>query len=537
VTVDLLLRGGTVLDGAGNPGFPADVAVAGERIVGVGRLPDVTARRTLDVAGLAVAPGFIDMHSHSDLQILANPAHEAKVHQGVTLDVLGQDGLSYAPVTDEALEHLRRQLRGWNGDPPGFDWSWRSVAEYLDRLDRGIAVNAAYLVPHGTVRLVAMGLDDRAPTPAELDRMRALVDAGMQEGAVGMSAGLTYVPAMYADDDELVALCEVVAAHDGYYCPHHRNYGAQALEAYAACVAVARRSGVALHYAHAHMGFPVNRGRAGELLAIVDHARDDGLDVTLDTYPYLAGSTYLHSLLPSWSQAGGHAATLARLRDPGLRERLRLEIEDEGSDGFQGIPVDWRTIVVSGTAHGRNAHLVGQDIATAAAAAGSRPIDLFCELVADEELGTSCVEHIGNEENVREIMRHRAHMAGSDGILVGERPHPRAWGTFPRYLGHYARELGVISLEDAVRKMTSLPALRLGFPDRGLVRPGMAADLVCFDPRTVADRGTYEDPCQMPDGIPYVIVNGVPVVDDGRHTGRLPGRALRRGSGQRASAA
>lgn len=524
---DLVLRGGLVVDGAGNPAFRADVAVTDDRIAGVGRLGDTPAKRTIDVSGLVVAPGFVDMHSHSDLQILANPAHEAKVHQGVTLEVLGQDGLSYAPVDDDVLEQLRRQLRGWNDDPAGFDWNWRTVAEYLARLDQGIAVNAAYLAPHGTIRMMTMGQADRAASPAELDRMRQILATSLEEGAVGMSAGLTYVPAIYADDDELVALCEVVAQYGGYYSPHHRNYGSHALEAYAACIEVARLSGVALHYAHAHLGFEVNRGRAEELLEMIDAARADGVEITMDTYPYLAGSTYLHSILPSWSQAGGHEATIARLGAPDIRERLRAEIEESGSDGFQGVPVDWSAIVISGTARDHNAHLVGRAVDEAASAAGKRPIDFLCELLVDEELGTSCVEHIGNEENVRRIMTHIAHMAGSDGILVGSRPHPRAWGTFPRYLGHYCRQLGVITLEDTVRKMTSLPALRLGFTDRGLVRPGMAADLVCFDPDAVIDRATYEDPRRTPDGIPFVIVNGVPVVDGARHTGRLPGRALR----------
>jgi N-acyl-D-amino-acid deacylase len=526
--VDLLLRGGTVLDGAGNPGFAADVAVTGDRITAVGRLAGQTAARTIEVTGLTVAPGFIDMHSHSDLQILSDPAHEAKVQQGVTLDVLGQDGLSYAPVDDHVLDELRRQLRGWNGDPPGFDWNWRSVGDYLDRLDQGIAINAAYLVPHGTVRMMVMGTDDRAPTAAELDRMRGLVSTGMREGAVGMSAGLTYAPAMYADDDELVALCEVVASYGGYYCPHHRNYGARALEAYADCIEIARRSGVALHYAHAHLGFRVNQGRAHELLSIIDAARADGIEVTMDTYPYLAGCTYLHSILPGWCHTGGHDQTITRLQDENLREELRHELEDIGSDGFQGVPVDWSLIVISGTSREHNEQLVGQNLADAATAADRRPVDFLCELLVDEDLGTTVIECIGNEENVREIMTHRAHMAGSDGILVGTRPHPRAWGTFPRYLAHYARELGVISLEDAVRKMTSLPALRLGFTDRGLVRPGMAADLVCFDVDGIRDVATYEDPRRTPEGIPWVIVNGVPVVEDGRHTGRLPGRSLRR---------
>lgn len=527
MTNDLLLRGGTVIDGAGNVGVRADVAVAGDRIVSVGRISD-DARRVVDVSGLVVAPGFIDMHSHSDLKVLTDPAHAPKVHQGVTLDVLGQDGLSYAPVTDEVLEQLRRQLRGWNGDPPDFDWNWRSVAEYLDRLDEGTAVNTAYLAPHGTIRMCVLGLDERAPTDAELTRMRTLLAESLEEGAVGMSAGLTYAPAMYADDDELVALCEVVAGQGGYYCPHHRNYGVHALEAYGECIEIARRSGAPLHLAHAHLGFPVNRGKAPELLAMIDDARAEGIDVTFDTYPYLAGATYLHSVLPGWCHAGGHEETLARLSDPDLRERLRIELEETGSDGFQGVPIDdWSVVVISGVAQPHNEHLVGMSVAAAAASADQRPVDFLCELLVDEELGTSCLEHIGNEENVRTIMTHAAHTAGSDGILVGGRPHPRAWGTFPRYLAHYVRELGVLSLEEAVRKMTSLPAQRLGFFDRGLVRPGMAADLVCFDPETVRDTATYEDPRRLPEGIPYVIVNGRPVVDDGRHTGDLPGRALR----------
>lgn len=525
--VDLLLRGGTVLDGAGNPGFRADVAVTNGRITRVGRVDDESAARTVDVTGLTVAPGFIDMHSHSDLQVLADPSHDAKVRQGVTLEVLGQDGLSYAPVDDDVLDDLRRQLRGWNGDPPGFDWNWRSVGEYLDRLDKGTAVNVAYLVPHGTVRMMVTGMEDRAPSDDELDQMRQLVATGMEQGAVGMSAGLTYAPAMYADDDELVALCDVVATHGGYYCPHHRNYGSHALEAYADCIEVARRSGVALHYAHAHLGFEVNEGRAHELLSMIDAARDEGLEVTMDTYPYLAGCTYLHSILPGWCHTGGHDATIARLRHEDLREELRHELEEVGSDGFQGVPVDWSSIVISGTSREHNEHLVGQNIEDAATDAGSRPIDFLCELLVDEDLGTTVIEFIGNEGNVREIMTHRAHMAGSDGILVGMRPHPRAWGTFPRYIAHYARDLGVIDVEEAVRKMTSLPAFRLGLTDRGLVRPGMAADLVCFDLSEIRDVATYEDPRRPPEGIPWVIVNGVPVIEDGRHTGRLPGGSLR----------
>lgn len=533
--LDVLLRGGRVIDGAGNPWFRADVGIADGRIVAVGSLGDERATRVIDVDGLVVCPGFIDMHSHSDLQLLASPAHEAKVHQGVTLEVLGQDGLSYAPVTDQALEQLRRQLTGWNGDPHGFDWSWRTVGEYLARLDEGIAVNVAYLVPHGTLRLCVTGMDDRPPTEHELERMKQLLADGLAEGAVGLSAGLTYAPGMYADDEELVALCQVLRSFGGYYCPHHRNYGVRALEAYGECIEIARRGGVPLHLAHAHLGFEVNRGRAPELLAMLDEARAEGVDVSLDTYPYLAGATYLHALLPGWMHAGGAAATLNRLRDPAIRERLRVEMEEQGSDGFHGVPIDWRIIVIGSADRAENEQWIGKDVAAAAAEAARRPIDFLCELLLEEELAVACIVQIGNEENVRAIMTHPAHTVGSDGILVGACPHPRSWGTFPRYFAVYVRELGILSWEQAVRKMTSLAAQRLGFLDRGMIRPGMAADVVCLDPERVRDTATYENPRQLPEGIPYVLVNGRLVVDSGRHTGELAGRALRRGqpSGRR----
>jgi N-acyl-D-amino-acid deacylase len=528
LTLDLLFRGGRVVDGSGNPWFRADVGVRGDRVVAVGRV-DEPAARTVDADGLVVCPGFVDMHTHSDIQLLANPAHEAKVHQGVTLDVIGEDGLSFAPVTDAVLEELRVQLAGWNDDPPGFDWSWRTVAEYLARFDGRVAINAAYLVPHGTVRMVVMGSDDRPPTTAELEEMKSLLRQGLEQGAVGLSSGLTYAPGMYADDDELVELCRVVAEAGGFYTPHHRNYGSRSLESYRECIEVARRSGVALHYAHAHLGFPPNKGRAPELLAMIDAARSDGIEVTMDTYPYLAGSTYLHAYLPGWVMAGGLDATIARLRDPELRERIRVEMEETGSDGAHGVPVDWSAHVISGARRAEHARWVGQSVAEAAAEAGEAPVDFYCELCAAEALGATVVSHVGNEENVQAIMQHPAHTGGSDGILVGERPHPRAWGTFPRYLGVYVRELGILRLEDAVRKFTALPAQILRLPDRGLLRPGMAADVVCFDPETVRDTATYEEPERLPDGIPYVAVNGQLVVDDGRHTGALPGRALRHG--------
>jgi N-acyl-D-amino-acid deacylase len=443
--------------------------------------------------------------------------------------VLGQDGLGLAPVDRRTAAVLRQQLRGWNGDPPGIEWDWSSLAEYLDRFDGKVAPNVATLVGHGTVRILVVGLDDRAPTDAELRRMQETVAQAMADGAVGLSAGLTYTPAAYASDDELVALCEAVRPFGGYYQPHHRNYGKHALEAYAASIAIGRRAGVPVHLTHAHLGYPVNRGRAGELLALVDRARTEGVDVTLDTYPYLAGNTYLHAYLPKWAHAGGSGALLARLRDPDQRARLRSELEEVGSDGFGNVPMDWDWIVVSSVSRPQHERYVGKSIAQAAAEEGKAPFDLYCDLLIADELGVSSLAFTGNEENVRAILQHPAHMAGSDGIVVGGRPHPRAWGTHARFLGHYVRELGLVRLEEMVRKMTSLPAQRLGLPDRGLLRPGAAADVVLFDPETVADTATYERPRSYPRGIPYVLVNGVVVKELDRHTGALPGRALRRG--------
>jgi N-acyl-D-amino-acid deacylase len=333
---------------------------------------------------------------------------------------------------------------------------------------------------------------------------------------------------MYADDSELIVLCRAVAEYDGYYSPHHRNYGSHAIEAYRDCIEIARESGVALHLAHAHLGFDANRGRAPELMKMIDEARNQKVDITFDSYPYLAGATYLHALLPGWFQGGGRQATLARLVDTSFRPQLRHSIEVTGSDGLQGIPADWSVIVIAGVARDHNRPLVGRSIAEIAQLRAQDPFSVFCDLIIDEEMGTSCLMHIGNEENVRLLMTHPAHTAGSDGILVGDLPHPRGWGTFPRYLAHYVRDLGILTWEEAVRQMTSLPASRLGFGDRGVLRPGAAADIVCIDPTTIRDNATYENPKQVPDGIPFVMVNGRLVVDGNNHTGDLPGRALRR---------
>ncbi|MFF3329121.1 amidohydrolase family protein [Streptomyces sp. NPDC002888] len=531
---EVVIRDADVVDGSGAPSYRADVVIDRGRIVGIVKEAAAAgcqrpkAVREVDAEGLVLSPGFVDMHAHSDLALLRDPDHSAKAAQGVTLEVLGQDGLSYAPVDDRTLDGVRRAIAGWNGHGDDIDFDWRSVGEYLDRLDRGIAVNAAYLIPQGTVRALVVGWEDREATPEELDRMRQLVAEGLEQGAVGLSSGLTYTPGMYAADAELTELCRVVASYGGYYCPHHRSYGAGALEAYAEMVALTREAGCPLHLAHATMNFGVNKGRAPELLSLLDDALAAGADITLDTYPYTPGSTTLAALLPSWASEGGPQEVLRRLAEEETAERIRHHLEDLGADGCHGVPVEWDTIEVSGVGGPGLDAYVGRTVQELADLRGEAPWTTARRLLLEDRLAPTILQHVGHEENVRTVMRHRVHTGGSDGILQGTKPHPRAYGTFPHYLGHYVRELEVLSLEECVAHLTSRPAARLRLPDRGLVREGYRADLVLFDPRTVAAGSTYDAPRTLPTGIPHVLVDGRFVIEDGRRTDVLAGRAVRR---------
>lgn len=530
-----LISNVTVVDGTGGPRYTADVELADGRIARIADPGTLTASGTsIDGAGLVLSPGFIDMHAHSDLQLLVNPDHYAKLSQGVTTELLGQDGLSYAPVNDEALDLIRQQIAGWNSNPDDFDWDWRTVGEYLDRLDRPdadgnrIATNAAYLIPQGTLRALVVGFDDRPATPDEIAEMQRVTAVSMDEGAIGMSSGLTYTPGMYADTAELEALLTTVGERGGFYDPHQRSYGKGALEAYAEMIELSRATGCPLHLAHATMNFGVNKGRAGELLALIDAARADGVDITLDTYPYLPGATTLAAVLPSWSSSGGVAATLERLQNPESLARIRQALEVDGSDGCHGVIAEWETLEISGVQNPELAGIVGKTVEQIAAERGADPFDTFVDILVRDRCGTGILQHVGHEENVRAIMVHPAHTGGSDGLLVGGKPHPRAWGTFPRYLGHYCRELGLLSLEETVHHLTGRPAARLKLVDRGLVREGYAADLVLFDPETIADTATFPEPRQPAAGIHHVFVNGVAAIADGTPTGARAGRALRR---------
>ncbi|WP_091231043.1 family 20 glycosylhydrolase [Microbacterium sp. 3J1] len=528
-------RRATVVDGTGAARFVADVAVEGARVVGVTRGADGVAFELpegaveIEASGLVLAPGFIDMHAHSELAVLQGAAHDAKIRQGVTTEVLGQDGLGYAPLDDASAAVIPAQIAGWNGMP--VDVPWRTMDDLLAAIDDAAAANAALLVPQGNLRMIVVGHENRRATAEEIDAMSTLLGDALDAGAFGMSSGLTYTPGMYADTAELEALCRVVAERGGYWAPHTRSYGGSALDAYREALDIGRRTGCPIHLTHATMNFAPNRGRAAELLALVDDALADGVDVTLDTYPYLPGATTLAALLPSRLSEGGDLIAAIAALDADGREAVRVELEDIGCDGFHGERADWSAIQIAGTRNPSLAALVGRTVAEIAETSGRRAVDVVLDTIVADAGATGILMHIGDEDNVRAIMRHPRHSGGSDGILIGARPHPRGRGTFPRYLGHYVRELGVLSLEDAVRHLSGTPAARLGLDrgdaPRGVIREGAAADLVLFDPDTIDAGATFDAPLEAPRGVIEVLVGGVPVVAAGEVTGATPGRALR----------
>ena len=514
---DLMIRGGRIIDGSGAAGYSGDVGIRGDRIAAIGKLEPPQADRIIDASGLVVCPGFIDMHTHSDIMLLANPRHEPKVMQGVTTDLLGLDGLSYAPLSPDKLRMMRQYLAGLNG-APNIAWAWNSVAEFLDRFDQKVAVNVAYLVPHNALRLETMGFVDRTATAAELSKMQALMAQGMQEGAVGFSTGLDYFPCRYSNEAEMIKICEVVAEHNGISVWHVRKNDLGLIESIKEVIRVAQKTGVRAHISHFSVSHPARPGTSVEMLALVDEARANNINITFDSYPYIAQSTLLLVFLPRWSHEGGPEAILERLSQARTRERIAAEI--------RALNVPWDKVILTCVPSEKNGIYVGKTILEAAEMAGKEVVEFACDLLLEEELAVGHLSLLGNEEDLQRIMKHSAHTAGSDGILVGDRPNPRAWGTFPRFIARYSRELCVLSLEEVVRHMTSAPAQYLGLKDRGLVKEGFAADLVAFNPETIADKATFEEPKQYPVGIDYVLVNGAVVVDKGKHTAALKGRAL-----------
>jgi len=526
---DLKIEGGTVVDGTGAPGSRADVGIRDDLISAVGDLSRERAGSTLRAAGRVVAPGFIDMHSHSDWRLWENRRAESKVRQGVTTEVVGNCGFSPAPVEAQFLDDLRGFALYV---PKGMGFEWRSVGQYLRAFDaEGTALNVLQLVGHGTLRIAAMGFARRPPAAQELARMERLMAEAMEDGAWGLSTGLIYAPGSYAATEEIVAVARVAARHRGVYASHIRGEGATLLDAVREAIRVGREAVLPVQVSHIKAAGRPNWGKVADALALIDAARAEGLDVMADVYPYTASSTTLRTLLPDWALEGGVEAMVARLGEPETRARIRRELETPGAGPSLLDRVGWENVMIAYCARRKDAE--GKRLSELGAARGMDPLDAALELIEDETGRAYMILFQLDEADLRRALAHPAVMIGSDGSALAPygplgagRPHPRNYGTFPRVLGVYAREQRVVGLPEAIHKMTGLPARRLGLRDRGVVAPGAKADLVIFDPKRVADQATYEAPHQYAVGIEHVLVNGRLVIKDAEHTGSLPGKLL-----------
>jgi N-acyl-D-amino-acid deacylase len=528
---DLLIENARVVDGTGAPWFRGSVAIDDGRIRAVerGRNHGRSAGETVDLGGSVLAPGFVDLHVHSDLRLFEEPTLPAKTRQGVTTEVLGQDGFSMAPMYREGgAADWEAHLSAIDGTTER-EWTWGSVGEYLDAIDdAGTAQNFGTLVGHGTVRYDVLGMSDRSPDDDELEAMADLVSEGLEDGALGFSTGLVYPPQVNADTGEVRTLAARLEPYGRPFVAHIRSEGHAIWEALDEFADVGSEAGVPVHLSHYKLSGHEGHGKADRANAFIEICRDRGVDFTAEQYPYTAGNTTLASVLPPWVHAGSREDTMARLRDEDARERMKRDIEEWRIEGWNNnaAAIGWENVEVTDVDDGPNKRFEGMRVDEIAAEREVHPVDAVCDLLAEEELGVNMFVHAMTEADVREIMTNERVAVASDG-LFGGRPHPRVYGTYPRVLGRYVREENLLTLEEAVRKMTSLPARIVGLESKGLVREGMDADLTVFDPVTVGSDADYEDPSRYPRGIEHVLVNGEFVVRDGAVTGRTPGTAIR----------
>jgi len=533
IIFDLAILGGMVIDGTGQPGIKADVGLKGDRIARVGQVRKEEAAREISAAGAVVAPGFIDTHSHSDLMALAEPELLPKLMQGITTELLGQDGIGAAPMDAKHTAQWRQYLSGLSGDPP-ISWNWRSLGQYAERLSvTPTGPNLALLLPQGNVRMVVIGLDNVPADSTQIKTMEEQVRKAMEEGALGISLGMIYMPCTYSRRDELVRLFRASGRMGGFFVVHIRSGGDRLLESIEEVVSMARDAEIPLHISHFKAAGKRNWHKMELALTAVEKAHREGIDITFDLYPYTAGSTMFLAILPPWALEGGVAKALLRLRDSSLRAQIREQFRNPPPPDPEGPSWEnyvnnagWENIKISSVEGEKNQTWVGKSVAEIAGQQGKDPAEMAFDILLEEEGRVGMIIFSMEEEKMVMGLRHPLGTICTDGLLGG-RPHPRVYGTFPRVLGKYVRERKDLSLEEAVRKMTSLPARRLGLKDRGVVAEGKAADLVVFEPESVIDRATYDNPRQYPVGIRHVIVNGVLSVENGKFTGQLGGRVIK----------
>lgn len=520
---DLVIINGTVIDGTGGPERRVDVGIRNGLITALGDLRQASATRVIDAAGLKVVPGFIDIHSHTDLDLIKNPYAPSKVRQGVTTEVTGQDGESVAPLGGSGLDHSLREFTG----SFGFDCPYRTMDEFFTFLAaRGSAQNIISFIGLGTLRAVHVGFDDRRATPDEIAAMRVAARTAIDQGCFGASTGLEYTPGSFADQAELAALMEAIPAPHRLYASHMRNEDNRVLEALAEAIAIARASGSRLQVSHLKAQNKGNWPKMATALRMMDDAIAGGLDVHADRYPYIAFNTGLTNLFPLWSRDGGTERYLERLKDPALADRLRADVQRK-VDGLGS----WDAVMISSVRQEQNKPHQGKTILQISTEHHVDPYEFVVALQLQERAGVGMVGFGMDEPGTEMVLAWKNTMVASDaGPRApgdGSWPHPRAYGTFPRAIAHYQRTRKIMTLPDMIRKMSSLPAEVLGLHDRGVIAEGKAADIVLFSYDTIADRSAFADPHRFPDGIPFVIVNGIPVVDDNTQTDAKPGKVLR----------
>lgn len=528
---DVIIRGGTIYDGSGDAPVVGDVGLTGDRVTAIGDLSEAEAASEIDAEGMAVAPGFINVLSWATESLLVDGRSQSDIRQGVTLEVMGE-GRSMGPLNDA----MKTEMKARQGDMK-FDVAWTTLGEYLDHLEeRGVSTNVASLVGAATVRIHELGYEDRAPNREELARMEQLVRTAMEEGALGVGSFLIYAPAAYAQTDELIALSRAAAPYGGVYLSHLRSEGGQLLEAMDELITIAREAGVPGEIYHLKMSGEANWGKYDAVVAKIEAARAEGLAISTNMYTYTAGATGLNAAMPPWVQEGGHDAWVARLKDPEIRARVIEEMRtpsDEWESLYQDAGSPERVLVI-GFRNPDLKPLTGKTLAEVAAMRGTSPEDTIIDLIIEDDSRVGAAYFLMSEENVRKQVALPWMSFGSDGaslapegVFLGFNPHPRAYGNFARLLGKYVREEKVIPLEEAVRKLSALPAENFKLRERGRLVPGYYADVVVFDPDTIQDHATFENPHQYATGVAHVFVNGEAVLRDGEHTGATPGRVVR----------